>query len=117
MKLALLIALSADKRSGHPLTPEMEPFDQALAKFKVMVEKGVGAAPTVELWSGGRVVKSARFKVVEQSAEAAAAAEAAEAAFAAEAHAAFLAAAAEVAAVAEVAEVAAAEKAGRSKTK
>jgi hypothetical protein len=95
MKLALLIALSADKRSGHPLTPEMEPFDQALAKFKAMVEKGVGAAPTVELWSGGRVVKSARFKVVEQSAEAAAAAEAA----------------------AEVAEVAAAEKAGRSKTK
>jgi hypothetical protein len=69
MKLALLIALSADKRSGHPLTPEMEPFDQALAKFKGMVEKGVGAAPTVELWSGGRVVKSARFKVLEQSAE------------------------------------------------
>ena len=51
------------------MTPEMEPFDQALAKFKAMVEKGVGAAPTVELWSGGRVVKSARFKVVEQSAE------------------------------------------------
>lgn len=51
------------------MTPEMEPFDQALAKFKGMVEKGVGAAPTVELWSGGRVVKSARFKVLEQSAE------------------------------------------------
>ncbi len=65
MKLALLIGLGADKRSGRPLTPELEPFDQALAKFKGMVEKGVGAAPHVELWAGGRVVKSARFKVVE----------------------------------------------------
>jgi hypothetical protein len=65
MKLALLIGLSADKRSGRPLTPELEPFDQALAKFKGMVEKGMGAAPHVELWAGGRVAKSARFKVVE----------------------------------------------------
>lgn len=65
MKLALLIGLGADKRSGRPLTPELEPFDQALAKFKGMVEKGVGAAPHVELWAGGRVAKSARFKVVQ----------------------------------------------------
>jgi hypothetical protein len=114
MKLALLIALSADKRSGQPLTPELVPFDEGLKAFKQMVESGTGPAPVVELWSGGRVVKAARFKRVQEpvespDADAAAAAEKA-AAEAAEAEA--KAAAEKAAAEAAEAEVkAAAEKA------
>jgi hypothetical protein len=65
MKLALLIGLDAERRSGFPLTPVALPFDQALKDFKGMVEAGVGPAPQVQLWSAGGLVKQARFKTVQ----------------------------------------------------
>ncbi|HCN76488.1 MAG TPA: hypothetical protein DIT13_04730 [Verrucomicrobiales bacterium] len=65
MKLALLIGLDAEKRSGFPLTPVAVPFDEALRAFKGMVAAGVAPAPHVQLWSSNGLVKQARFKKVQ----------------------------------------------------
>lgn len=62
MKLALLIGLNADKRSGWPLTAGLVPFDQALAAFKGMVSARRGLAPHVQLWTSTGVTKSAKFE-------------------------------------------------------
>jgi|GEM_PF-1961300 len=64
MKLALLIALSADKRQGTPLGDAM-PYDQALNEFKRATTLGFAPAPdrpVLELWAGNSPAKSHRFK-------------------------------------------------------
>lgn len=66
MKLALLMALAADKRSGAPLGDAL-PYDQALAEFKRCTTGGVAPHhefPILEVWSGGSPSKTFRFRAV-----------------------------------------------------
>jgi hypothetical protein len=65
MKLALLIGLDAEKRSGRPLTAGLVPFDQALTAFKGMVSARKGPAHHVQLWTAGGITKTAKFDQVE----------------------------------------------------
>jgi len=67
MKLALLIGLDADKRSGRPLTAGLVPFDLALTAFKGMVSARKGPAHHVQLWTVGGITKTAKFDQVEAS--------------------------------------------------
>ena len=62
MKLALLIGLDADKRSGRPLTAGLVPFDQALTAFKGMVSARKGPAAHVQLWTHSGIAKTAKFE-------------------------------------------------------
>lgn len=78
MKLALLIALSADKRTGMPLG-KVAPFDVTLAEWKHKVAAGVAPTDTLtvlEVWGTGGVAKTHRFKDTPTSVKAAAKAEA-----------------------------------------
>lgn len=67
MKLALLIGLDAEKRSGRPLTEGLVPFDQALTAFKGMVSARKGPAAHVQLWTSGGITKTAKFEQVAAS--------------------------------------------------
>ena len=65
MKTAILIALSADKREGSPVS-EVMPYDQAVAKFKALVNGGTWndpKLPVLQVWSSATAVKTHRFKV------------------------------------------------------
>jgi hypothetical protein len=63
MKLALLCAVAADKKSGRALTPLL-PYNEAIADFKRRNASGIGHSPELpilEVWTGSGTVKSAKF--------------------------------------------------------
>jgi hypothetical protein len=109
MKIALLIALTPDRRGGVPLT-DLLPLDEAKAKLKEFANSGfspVAGHPHLELWGSGSALKSKRLAERPDAADA----EAADAEAAAAEAAAAEAAAAEAEAAAAEAEAAAAEAA------
>lgn len=61
MKLAILMALSADLRTGKMLTANAVPYDEALAGFKAINGCQEGPAPVVQLWTTSGLAKSCKF--------------------------------------------------------
>lgn len=62
MKIAILLVLAEDRKSGQTITPVL-PLDEAKAQFKALCEAGVSPVPglpVLELWDGR--VKSRRLK-------------------------------------------------------
>jgi hypothetical protein len=62
MKIAILLVLAEDRKSGQTITPVL-PLDEAKAQFKALSEAGVSPVPglpVLELWEGR--VKSRRLK-------------------------------------------------------
>lgn len=62
MKIAILLVLAEDRKSGQTITPVL-PLDEAKAQFKALGEGGVSPVPgmpVLELWEGR--VKSRRLK-------------------------------------------------------
>lgn len=62
MKIAILLVLAEDRKSGQTITPVL-PLDEAKAQFKALCEAGVSPVPglpVLELWEGR--VKSRRLK-------------------------------------------------------
>lgn len=67
MKLAIVVALSEDKRRGVPIT-DLLPYDQAVAKFKSY--RGANTSPVVDyphlaVWTASGVTKSHKCRACE----------------------------------------------------
>lgn len=64
MKLALLVALAEDRRSGRVISQDLVPYDQGLKLFKEAVNDGLAPAadlPNLELWTAAGFTKCVRF--------------------------------------------------------